>query len=247
MAACAKEEEKPKSTAPAENRIVSLAEVQKFMAATHPPAPVPVPPPAPVEKEETPVKPPKPAPPRPGATATQKHGAEGPGKLASRSKTVSPIATPTVTPPVAAAPAPAAVNANLVAPPTVAAPTPVSSPDNAVVPALATNASTTAVVNAALYVDESRIYTKEDHDVVPARLLTTPSNSGLSTTTTDVNTMELVISKLGRVEEARLTVPPKRMTDMLLLSGAKMWKFTPAMKDGQPVRYRTQVSWETTR
>jgi len=62
-----------------------------------------------------------------------------------------------------------------------------------------------------------------------------------------VNTMEVVISKLGRVEEARLTAPPKRMTDMLLLSGAKMWKFTPAMKDGQPVRYRTMVSWETTR
>jgi hypothetical protein len=37
------------------------------------------------------------------------------------------------------------------------------------------------------------------------------------------------------------------MTDMLLLSGAKLWKFEPATKDGQPVRYRTTVSWQTTR
>jgi hypothetical protein len=36
------------------------------------------------------------------------------------------------------------------------------------------------------------------------------------------------------------------MTDMLLLSGAKTWKFVPALKDGQPVRYRTQFSWDAT-
>jgi hypothetical protein len=36
------------------------------------------------------------------------------------------------------------------------------------------------------------------------------------------------------------------MTDMLLLSGAKTWKFTPAMKEGVPVRYRTTISWEIT-
>jgi len=49
------------------------------------------------------------------------------------------------------------------------------------------------------------------------------------------------------VQQVKLAAPPKRMTDMLLLSGAKTWRFTPALKDGQPVRYRTVVSWETTR
>jgi len=58
--------------------------------------------------------------------------------------------------------------------------------------------------------------------------------------------MELVISKQGRVEQVKLLTPTKRMTDMLLLSGAKTWKFTPAIRNGQPVRYRTQFSWETT-
>ena len=61
-----------------------------------------------------------------------------------------------------------------------------------------------------------------------------------------MNTMELVVSRPGRVEQVRLLTPVKRMTDMLLLSGAKTWKFTPAMKEGQPVRYRTMFRWEAT-
>jgi hypothetical protein len=97
-------------------------------------------------------------------------------------------------------------------------------------------------------VDElSRIYSKEDPGVTPARLLTTTATAGLSMDATDVNTMELVINELGRVEQVKLAQPAKRMTDMLLLSGAKLWKFEPATKDGQPVRYRTTVSWQTTK
>jgi hypothetical protein len=95
--------------------------------------------------------------------------------------------------------------------------------------------------------DVSHIYSKGDDGVTPARLLTTTSTAGLSMDATDVNTMELVINKLGRVEQVRLAGQAKRMTDMLLLSGAKLWKFEPATKDGQPVRYRTTVSWQTTR
>jgi hypothetical protein len=102
-------------------------------------------------------------------------------------------------------------------------------------------------VNTSLDDLSSRIYSKADAGVVPARLLTSTSTAGLSVDATDVNTMELVISKLGRVEQVKLAAPPKRMTDMLLLSGAKLWKFEPATKDGEPVRYRTTVSWQTTR
>ena len=96
-------------------------------------------------------------------------------------------------------------------------------------------------------VEASPIYTKDDPDVTPARLLTAQNGAGLDTSITDVNSMELVISKLGRVEQARLSAPAKRMTDMVLLSSAKTWKFSPAMRNGQPVRYRTVYSWETTR
>jgi hypothetical protein len=55
--------------------------------------------------------------------------------------------------------------------------------------------------------------------------------------------MELVVSAEGAVESARFLVPPQRMTDMMLLSNAKMWTFTPALKDGRPVRSRVVFSW----
>jgi outer membrane biosynthesis protein TonB len=93
--------------------------------------------------------------------------------------------------------------------------------------------------------ERSPIYSQADSDVVPAKLLT-PQKGGptFRNVAPDINTMEIVISKQGRVEQVKLVTPPKRMTDMLMLSGAKTWKFSPALKDGQPVRYRTEFSWE---
>ena len=61
-----------------------------------------------------------------------------------------------------------------------------------------------------------------------------------------VNVMELIVGDTGSVERVKLVSQPRRMTDMMLLSGAKMWKFAPASKDGQPVRYRMAFSWATT-
>jgi outer membrane biosynthesis protein TonB len=58
-----------------------------------------------------------------------------------------------------------------------------------------------------------------------------------------INRMELVIAADGSVERVRLVNGPTRMPDMMLLSGAKLWKFSPAVKDGVPVRYRTTVTW----
>jgi hypothetical protein len=95
--------------------------------------------------------------------------------------------------------------------------------------------------------DERRIYSNEDTDVVPARLIKAQTTGPVfRNMASSINTMELIISKQGRVEEVKLTSPSRKMTDMLLLSGAKTWKFVPATKDGQPVRYRTQFSWEET-
>lgn len=92
-----------------------------------------------------------------------------------------------------------------------------------------------------------RIYSSEDEDVTPAVLLTTTQGGPLFRgLTPNMNTMELVVSAQGRVEQVRLLTPATRMTDMLLLSGAKTWKFAPALKNGHPVRYRTIFSWEST-
>jgi hypothetical protein len=57
------------------------------------------------------------------------------------------------------------------------------------------------------------------------------------------NRMELVIAADGRVERVRLVNGPARMPDMMLLSGAKAWRFAPATRNGEAVRYRTSFSW----
>jgi outer membrane biosynthesis protein TonB len=61
-----------------------------------------------------------------------------------------------------------------------------------------------------------------------------------------VNVMEIIISAAGVVERVHLVSQPRRLTDMMLLSGAKSWRFAPASKNGLPVRYRMAFSWATT-
>jgi hypothetical protein len=60
------------------------------------------------------------------------------------------------------------------------------------------------------------------------------------------NTMELLIDEAGFVKRVRMTSPPVRMPDMMLLSGAKTWRFHPALKNGKPVKYRLAMSWIVT-
>jgi hypothetical protein len=89
------------------------------------------------------------------------------------------------------------------------------------------------------------LYSDSDVDVTPPVLLypqlPPPIVSGRHSQ--PVNTMELIVSEEGRVERVRLIDGPRRMPDMMLLSGAKMWKFEPAVRNGMPVRYRTIVAW----
>ena len=153
-------------------------------------------------------------------------------------RTVAAAPPPASTPLVASSPA----SATIAAPVATAVDLPTTN-----VPAEPPMLEAVVVVNEPARGDEtSPIYSHADTDVTPARLLTkTTSGPLFRNARTDVNTMELVISKGGRVEQVKLTSPSKRMTDMLLLSGAKTWKFQPAMKDGAPVRYRTHYSWES--
>ena len=51
----------------------------------------------------------------------------------------------------------------------------------------------------------------------------------------------LVVSQTGQVEQVRLEPPTAQVRDRLLLPAAKAWQFTPATKDGRPVRYRLRV------
>jgi len=96
---------------------------------------------------------------------------------------------------------------------------------------------------AAAVVDD-RIYSVEDADVIPPKTTERLPDPTFSAWTTRTNAMEVIVSDTGAVEHVRLVGVPQRMPDILVLSRAKMWKFTPALKDGRPVRYRLRLTWE---
>jgi hypothetical protein len=98
-------------------------------------------------------------------------------------------------------------------------------------------------------VDPEAIYTSADAGIDPPKMLypqLPPPPLVVSTSDNSVNVMEIVIGDNGSVERVRLVSQPRRMTDMMLLSGAKSWKFAPASKNGLPVRYRMAFAWAAT-
>jgi TonB-like protein len=96
---------------------------------------------------------------------------------------------------------------------------------------------------AATTIDQT-IYSADNQDVVPPQTLDKLPGPTISRWTTRTNAMEVIVSETGVVERVRLVTPPQRMPDIQALSVAKEWKFTPAMKDGRPVRYRLLLTWE---
>jgi hypothetical protein len=89
------------------------------------------------------------------------------------------------------------------------------------------------------------IYSAEDTNVQPPKL-TYPQ--ALSSAFSDprqsrTNTLEVLVSEDGTVEHVRLLDGPRRLSDVMLLSGAKAWQFEPAMNGDTPVRYRTILRW----
>jgi hypothetical protein len=91
------------------------------------------------------------------------------------------------------------------------------------------------------------IYSGRDADVEPPVLLypQIPTNLMLAGENR-LNIMELLISETGSVDQVRLVAGPSRLPDVMLLSGAKAWRFKPASRDGETVRYRALVSWAGT-
>jgi hypothetical protein len=98
-------------------------------------------------------------------------------------------------------------------------------------------------------IDPEAIYTSADEGINPPKMLypqLPPPPLMISPSNDSVNVMEIIISAAGSVERVHLVSQPRRLTDMMLLSGAKSWRFAPASKNGLPVRYRMAFSWATT-
>jgi hypothetical protein len=121
----------------------------------------------------------------------------------------------------------------------------------AVAPLVAANARPTNALPApaspvtADFESDGPIYSAQDVDVRPPQMLGAdlPRPAVLNWPTIK-NSMELLVTPGGSVERVKWLTTRERMPDVMLLSRAKLWKFSPALRDGQPVRYRLIVTWE---
>jgi hypothetical protein len=94
--------------------------------------------------------------------------------------------------------------------------------------------------------ESTPVYSSADSSVDPPVLSfpqLIPQVVGPGVSSSILNRMVVIVSAEGTVERVQLVEGPARMPDMMMLSGVKTWRFTPAFKDGEPVRYRTVISW----
>jgi len=94
--------------------------------------------------------------------------------------------------------------------------------------------------------EDDNVYSSEGAGVVAPKLTSLGFVrrlvSGLRVRT---STIELVVSKSGTVERAKIFSTPAHWEDALLLSRAKTFQFVPAYRNGFPVRYRFIMDVDT--
>lgn len=90
---------------------------------------------------------------------------------------------------------------------------------------------------------DEAVYNAAAEDVEPAILRRPhlPTRPPSEATSEEIGILEIVVSATGAVEQVRLISASNRYQDRMIVSAAKAWQFEPAMKNGQPVRYRTRI------
>jgi Gram-negative bacterial TonB protein C-terminal len=83
-------------------------------------------------------------------------------------------------------------------------------------------------------------------DVVPPKLRTPTASAPLRPESRrDANAIEVTVNEDGTVESVKSTTRPSTLAEAIRvingLSIASTWRFSPAMKNGQPVKYRLRV------
>ena len=87
------------------------------------------------------------------------------------------------------------------------------------------------------------VYSVADAGVIPAILLrpVLPQMPPPDVPPSQIGTLELVVDEHGDVERVKLVSPSNRFHERMLVAHAKTWKFRPAIREGQPVKFRTVV------
>ena len=94
------------------------------------------------------------------------------------------------------------------------------------------------------------VYSSSDSDVVPPVLTYPRYVESMEREHPNATPFQIVVDENGHVESAVLANHPTDMrqavSGTLLLGAAKAWRFRPATKDGQPVKYR-RIIWFSNR
>jgi len=88
------------------------------------------------------------------------------------------------------------------------------------------------------------IYSKSDSEVTPPRQVypALPAEPSAVRMTRALTVVDLVVAADGLVEHVRLQTTPRDIHEFMLLSAAKAWRFTPALRNGRPVRFLHRVA-----
>jgi TonB family protein len=108
---------------------------------------------------------------------------------------------------------------------------------------VSTLASATKSASPNPVVHDESVYTADAEGIEPAVLVRPhlPSHPPLDTPSEQIGILDIVVSATGAVEQVRLISTSNRYQDRMIVAAAKAWQFEPATKDGQRVRYRTQI------
>ena len=89
----------------------------------------------------------------------------------------------------------------------------------------------------------SGAFTAADTGVEPPVLVypQVPTDPGATPPAPDEPHFDLLVNERGEVEQVRLRAAEARLEDRMMVSAVKAWRFKPAVKDGQPVRYRVRI------
>jgi hypothetical protein len=123
-----------------------------------------------------------------------------------------------------------------------AAPLPATAPKIEVTEIPTSPSSFDAATDEGTFVDDT-VYSSADATVQPPVMVrpVLPAEPPHDVDADDVGTLELLINEYGDVDQVKLVSPANRFRERMIVASAKAWKFQPAMKDGQPVKYRTRV------
>jgi hypothetical protein len=87
---------------------------------------------------------------------------------------------------------------------------------------------------------DSRVYSSVDAEVAPPALVRPrlPIAPSPEVRADEIPEVEVVVSPAGEVESVKLLTRPTGVGAAMMLSAVKTWRFHPATRDGEPVRYR---------